>query len=274
MDKREDAGQFYPGGKVVPRQPVRPGGGGASVVLDDTVTEESVNGVKSSGIWSWVKSLLPTWLTASREEPPTVESVNGKRERDDADFSNVDSVVFGGNTHPLAQFDVKCANGSIHYDDENCGFNFVGPLRVTGRLTSNDKDVATEDQLPSDEQLLTEDQAEEIAKVKGKADEFTEWEGVPSPYELRWRDEDGSVGWCLWAPAGFWVSGTQGNRESVRLEFYQTSAGDFTATRRRVLRTGDVTSLPYLRVWDEQSQCWWKGVMQGGVLNWEVEEGN
>lgn len=43
--------------------------GGAKVELDDEVTQSSANGVKSSGIWSWVKSLLPSWLTASTEEP-------------------------------------------------------------------------------------------------------------------------------------------------------------------------------------------------------------
>lgn len=78
MDTRTDSGQFYPGGKVLPRQPGG-GGGGGTVVLDDTVTATSSNGVKSSGIWSWVKSLLPSWLTASREEPPTQESIVGKR---------------------------------------------------------------------------------------------------------------------------------------------------------------------------------------------------
>ena len=54
------------------------GGGGAAVVLDDTVTEESPNGVKSSGIWSWVKSLLPKWLTSDYAEPATVASVADK----------------------------------------------------------------------------------------------------------------------------------------------------------------------------------------------------
>lgn len=54
------------------------GGGGATVVLDDTVTETSSNGVKSSGIWSWVKSLLPHWLTSDYAEPATVASVADK----------------------------------------------------------------------------------------------------------------------------------------------------------------------------------------------------
>ena len=52
-----------------------------SPVLDDTVTEESQNGVKSSGIWSWVKSLLPHWLTSDYAEPATVESVATKADK-------------------------------------------------------------------------------------------------------------------------------------------------------------------------------------------------
>ena len=54
-----------------------------TIVLDDTVTEESANGVKSSGIWSWVKSLLPQWLTSDYAEPATIESVANKRDKDD-----------------------------------------------------------------------------------------------------------------------------------------------------------------------------------------------
>ena len=50
-------------------------------VLDDTVTEKSPNGVKSSGIWSWVKSLLPHWLTSDYAEPATVASVAEKRDK-------------------------------------------------------------------------------------------------------------------------------------------------------------------------------------------------
>ena len=52
-----------------------------TIVLDDTVTEESPNVVKSSGIWSWVKSLLPHWLTSDYAEPATVESVATKADK-------------------------------------------------------------------------------------------------------------------------------------------------------------------------------------------------
>lgn len=48
-DLREDAGEFYPGGTVVP---VVPGGGGSSVTVDDTLTKDGENPVKSKGIWS------------------------------------------------------------------------------------------------------------------------------------------------------------------------------------------------------------------------------
>ena len=49
--------------------------------LDDTVTKTSQNGVKSSGIWSWVKSLLPQWLTSAYAEPATVASVAVKADK-------------------------------------------------------------------------------------------------------------------------------------------------------------------------------------------------
>ena len=52
-----------------------------TIVLDDTVTETSSNGVKSSGIWSWVKSLLPQWLTSDYAEPATVASVEAKADQ-------------------------------------------------------------------------------------------------------------------------------------------------------------------------------------------------
>ena len=52
-----------------------------SPLLDDTVTEKSPNGVKSSGIWSWVKSLLPKWLTSDYAEPATAASVEAKADK-------------------------------------------------------------------------------------------------------------------------------------------------------------------------------------------------
>lgn len=52
-----------------------------SPVLDDTVTETSSNGVKSSGVWSWVKSLLPQWLTSDYAEPATAASVEVKADK-------------------------------------------------------------------------------------------------------------------------------------------------------------------------------------------------
>ena len=52
-----------------------------SPAFDNTVTETSQNGVKSSGIWSWVKSLLPQWLTSAYAEPATVASVSAKADK-------------------------------------------------------------------------------------------------------------------------------------------------------------------------------------------------
>ena len=67
-----------------------------SPVLDDTVTETSSNGVKSSGIWSWVKSLLPKWLTSDYAEPATVKSVATKADKATtlAGYGITDAVPF------------------------------------------------------------------------------------------------------------------------------------------------------------------------------------
>lgn len=55
--------------------------GDAGAHYDDEVTETSANGVKSSGIWTWVKSLLPSWLTSDYTEPATVASVSAEEQR-------------------------------------------------------------------------------------------------------------------------------------------------------------------------------------------------
>lgn len=55
--------------------------GDAGAHYDDEVTETSANGVKSSGIWTWVKSLLPSWLTSDYTEPATVASVSAEERR-------------------------------------------------------------------------------------------------------------------------------------------------------------------------------------------------
>lgn len=67
-----------------------------SPTLDDAVTETSSNGVKSSGIWSWVKSLLPYWLTSDYAEPATAASVKVKADKATtlAGYGITDAVPF------------------------------------------------------------------------------------------------------------------------------------------------------------------------------------
>lgn len=43
-DRREDAGQYYPGGSVIPRGPVTPGGGGGTPADYDAVREKAATG--------------------------------------------------------------------------------------------------------------------------------------------------------------------------------------------------------------------------------------
>ena len=49
-----------------------------TIEFDDEPTEGSQKAARSGGIWSWVKSLLPRWLTSDYAEPATVASVANK----------------------------------------------------------------------------------------------------------------------------------------------------------------------------------------------------
>lgn len=49
--------------------------------FDDKPSEGSQKAARSGGIWSWVKSLLPKWLTSDYAEPATVASVEAKADK-------------------------------------------------------------------------------------------------------------------------------------------------------------------------------------------------
>lgn len=59
--------------------------GGSAVVLDPSMPEgtpvEDGHGLTKFGIWSWVKSLFPRWLTSGYAEPATVASVSAKADK-------------------------------------------------------------------------------------------------------------------------------------------------------------------------------------------------
>ena len=52
-----------------------------TIEFDNEPTEGSQKAVRSGGIWSWVKSLLPQWLTSDYAEPATVASVEAKADK-------------------------------------------------------------------------------------------------------------------------------------------------------------------------------------------------
>ena len=52
-----------------------------TIEFDNEPTEGSQKAARSGGIWSWVKSLLPRWLTSDYAEPATVESVAKKADK-------------------------------------------------------------------------------------------------------------------------------------------------------------------------------------------------
>ena len=95
-------------------------------VLDDTVTQSSANGVKSSGIWSWVKSLLPSWLTPGYAEPATVESVNAKYTKPTGGIpaSDIaDGVIPALAAPSVSATDAQAAKAKATYDFVNSSVN-------------------------------------------------------------------------------------------------------------------------------------------------------
>lgn len=132
MDRREDEGQYYPGGKVIPTRPVVPGG---SVVLDDEVTETSPNGVKSSGIWSFVHGIIDS-LTIAWENvtgKPTAFPPQAHGHADDSWFTSAIEAV---KTWAGGLFTKRNADNAVTEDfalsdsgDAIIGFSRSGTLR-------------------------------------------------------------------------------------------------------------------------------------------------
>lgn len=100
-----------------------------SPTLDDTVTKTSSNGVKSSGIWSWVKSLLPQWLTSDYAEPATVASVKNKADKTelDAKRDKTDLSVYTVTGYDYSAFE-KVREGS--YGVEIISYHGGTPYRL------------------------------------------------------------------------------------------------------------------------------------------------
>ena len=70
-----------------------------TIEFDDEPTEGSQKAARSGGIWSWVKSLLPRWLTSDYAEPATVASVANKADKPSLPVTdgNLASLTADGN---------------------------------------------------------------------------------------------------------------------------------------------------------------------------------
>ena len=220
----------------------------------------------------------------------------GEEDTELLEFSNTLTIVFRtrltyvqDSYHVLARRVVYAASALAKFDaDGNLveatgGTDFVAPVSGKG-LSQND---------------YTNADKAEVAKVKDKADEFTAWYGFDtSSYELRFLE--GENGWAVYS-GSFRMSSAKGDAESLELTWPRGEwfglEEDFTATRKRVLRTGDAatpqeltnaistnnpafvsavrsispTPSANIRVFDSIRQCWWIGTMVNGVINWEVE---
>ena len=218
-----------------------------SPVLDDTVTEESPNGVKSSGIWSWVKSLLPQWLTSDYAEPATVASVENKRD-------NTDLAV-----HDFTEWSGVPTGYYIKFDEE-----FKWTMRssatdaMVGATVGSETDLrvmfgaddwsggyeftATRSTVPTFDTLAKK--SELTAGLAAKRDntdlavyDLTEWTfapALPDSYEIRYRDDLG--GWGVYYNGS--IAGTvKGSYDSLEISWDGNEWGGgypFTATRSRI----------------------------------------
>ena len=96
-----------------------------TIEFDNEPTEGSQKAARSGGIWSWVKSLLPRWLTSDYAEPATVASVANKADKTTpyAD-GNLAALTADGNlrdsyTNPQ---DVALMNKVNYMADQDSGF--------------------------------------------------------------------------------------------------------------------------------------------------------
>ena len=187
-------------------------------------------------------------------------------------------------THVIARRSTSAASALAKFDADG---NIVADNSGKGLSTNDYED---------------EDKAE-VAKVKDKADEFTEWDfgGSDKPSGTLSLDYSAAMFnlFINGVPSG--THSVAMSEDSVAIDWMIDDDGnqvDITATRKRVLRTGDAatpqeltdaistnnpafvsavqsiapSSPPSLRLYDEVRGCYWIGRMVNGVISWEVEE--
>ena len=104
-----------------------------TIEFDDEPTEGSQKAARSGGIWSWVKSLLPRWLTSDYAEPATVESVAKKADKA--------TPVTDGNLAALTA-DGNLADSGIAKGNVATKNNLEGYLPLTGGTITGDLAVS------------------------------------------------------------------------------------------------------------------------------------
>lgn len=285
-DTRTDSGQFYPGGKVIPRQPVRPGGGSdadavhyyaetktaaekaqARMNIDalgknDSVAQSQVTGLGAAldgkrdktdltlkepknVHWVWISydsSCPDGWLAKANAygaPKPTIFD-DGWLCGDIGGYHAFDHMG-GGEDELSLTFD-------FHNDDDSVLFTAVATRDSATDTTPVEVDsIALVSQLPETNQLLTAEQRAEIAKVKDKADDFSEWvpgDGAPSDLvgqPVFFQYDGGRYLWHWTSEEFGTLTGSTSDEKPTSLIF-NYALGQFTATRTRVLRTGEAAT--------------------------------
>ena len=153
-----------------------------TVEFDDEPTEGSQKAARSGGIWSWVKSLLPSWLTPSREVPPTQESVSALQ----SSVSSITSAVSGlksskfDRKDPESSANIAWAEGQVLHL-ESGEFIADGPIESDVDVIANGhklSDKFNKSDIIDPASATTAGKAADALKTKGRTTlvpQFGEW---------------------------------------------------------------------------------------------------
>ena len=209
-DRREDEGQYYPGGSVVPRGPVTPGGGGGTPADYSTVRNNANTGATHAA-------------TTGNPHQTSYDSLTGK--------PNLAAVATSGSYNDLSKKpDIPTTLSDLSgdethrtvTDEEKAGWNRKQVALTTAQLANIDA----------------------VPQKRDKTDMFTEWvivwDGSDTPKSWHIVYDGPEMTWRLFDGEEEIATSTESD-ETLTLNFGKKDGRDITATRSRILTTADVT---------------------------------